>query len=102
MTRLLSFLLIACQPWQAGAESADEALLVQGDYVMTLDPTLGDIDGGELLIRDGRILAVGRDLDAGGARRIDTRGQIVLPGFVDTHSHLYVTTMRGQFRNRDG
>lgn len=97
MTRLLSFLLIACQPWQAGAESADEALLVQGDYVMTLDPTLGDIDGGELLIRDGRILAVGRDLDAGDARR-----QIVLPGFVDTHSHLYVTTMRGQFRNRDG
>ncbi|GAB3461334.1 hypothetical protein [Azotobacter salinestris] len=58
MTRLLSFLLIACQPWQAGAESADEALLVQGGYVMTLDPTLGDMDGGKLLIRDGRILAV--------------------------------------------
>jgi 5-methylthioadenosine/S-adenosylhomocysteine deaminase len=47
-------------------------------------------------------VAVGRKLDAGNARRIDARGQIVLPGIVDTHNHLYVTTMRGQFRNRAG
>ncbi|ACO80130.1 metal dependent hydrolase [Azotobacter vinelandii CA] len=102
MRRLLSLLLTACLPWQAEAATEAEALLVHGGYVMTMDPTLGDIDGGEVLIRDGRIVAVGRGLDAGDAHRIDARGQVVLPGFVDTHSHLYVTTMRGQFRNRDG
>jgi len=102
LTRLLPLLLSAGLPWQAEAGAIDKALLVQGGYVMTMDPALGDIDGGEVLIRDDRIVAVGRDLDAGDARRIDARGQIVLPGFVDTHSHLYVTTMRGQFRNRDG
>lgn len=77
-------------------------ILVHGGHVMTFDPALGDIDGGEVLIRDGRIAAVGRDLEAPGAQRIDARGAVVLPGFVDTHSHLYVTTMRGQFRNAGG
>lgn len=80
---------------------ADE-LLIQGGYVMTMEPDTGDIEDGDVLIRDGRIVAIGRGLKADGARRIDARGQVVLPGFVDTHSHLYVTTMRGQFRNQDG
>lgn len=69
---------------------------------MTMDPALGDIEDGDVLVRDGRIVAVGRDLQAGDARRVDARGQVVLPGFVDAHNHLYVTTMRGQFRNQQG
>lgn len=47
MARLLSLLPIACLSWQAGAGSADEALLVQGGYVMTLDPALGGFGGGD-------------------------------------------------------
>ena len=69
---------------------------------MTMDPALGDIEEGDVLVRDGRIVAVGRNLQAGDARRVDVRGQVVLPGFVDAHNHLYVTTMRGQFRNQQG
>lgn len=69
---------------------------------MTMDPTLGDIEQGDVLIRDGRIVAVGRNLQAADADPVDARGQIVMPGFVDTHNHLYVTTMRGQFRNHQG
>nr|WP_305068797.1 amidohydrolase family protein [Luteimonas sp. Y-2-2-4F] len=84
------------------AAAAEGALLVRGGYVMTMDPALGDLDGGDVLIRDGRIVAVGRDLDASGAQVLDAAGRFVLPGFVDTHSHLYVTTMRGQFRNAQG
>jgi imidazolonepropionase len=48
-------------------------------------------DGG-MLIRDGRIDTVGRSTDiekqAGDAEIIDARGKIVLPGFVDAHTHL--------------
>lgn len=99
-------LILLCSTWDnvIAAQSAQPAqgLLIQGGRVMTMDPALGDIEGGDVLIRDGRIVAVGRDLDAAGARRIDARGQVVLPGFVDAHNHLYVTAMRGQFRNAQG
>ncbi|MBJ7515188.1 MAG: amidohydrolase family protein [Stenotrophomonas sp.] len=82
--------------------SAEEDLLVHGGYIMTMDPAVGDIADGDVHIRDGRVVAVGRDLQAPTARRLDARGGIVLPGFVDTHSHLYTSLMRGQFRNADG
>lgn len=77
-------------------------ILIQNGYVMTMDPALGDLEAADVHVRDGRILAVGRNLKAEGAERISAQGAIVLPGFVDTHSHLYVTTMRGQFRNAAG
>lgn len=51
------------------------SLLIHGGRIMTMDPALGDIDNGEILVREGRIVAVGRDLDAGDARPIDARGQ---------------------------
>jgi len=48
-------------------------------------------DGG-MLIRDGRIDVVGPSTDiqkkAGDAEVIDARGKVVLPGFVDAHTHL--------------
>ncbi|QCB51056.1 dihydroorotase [Rhodococcus sp. PAMC28707] len=42
----------------------------------------------DILIDDGQIVAIGTDLDAGDAEVVDSRGQIVLPGFVDLHTHL--------------
>ena len=77
-------------------------ILIQNGYVMTMDPSIGDIEGADVHVRDGKIVAVGKNLDPEGADRISAHGAIVLPGFVDTHSHLYVTTMRGQFRNAEG
>lgn len=48
------------------------------------------IEGGSVLMRDGKIAAVGRDLDAAGAAVIDARGKWVTPGIIDAHSHLGV------------
>lgn len=102
-TPIAALLLLLCWPWQlANAKEAPTSILIEGGRIMTMDPTLGDIEEGDVLVSDGRIMAVGRNLQAGDARRVDARGQIVLPGFVDAHNHLYVTTMRGQFRNQDG
>ena len=42
----------------------------------------------DIAIEGGRLAAVGRDLPAGGARRIvEARGLAVAPGFVDIHGH---------------
>lgn len=47
------------------------------------------IDGGTVLIRDGRITAVGRDIPIpDGAFVIDATGRWVLPGFVEAHAHM--------------
>jgi len=42
----------------------------------------------DLLLRDGRIEAIGTGLDAGGARVVDADGLVALPGLVDLHTHL--------------
>ena len=38
-------------------------LLIKGGYVVTVDPDLGDLPGGDVLVADGLIAAVGRDLE---------------------------------------
>ena len=43
----------------------------------------------DILVRDGRIEAVGPDLAAAGAEMIDATDMIVMPGFVDTHYHMW-------------
>jgi imidazolonepropionase len=61
---------------------------------------LGIIRDGALLIRDGRIAAVGtrRQIErlAGGrrAKKLDLGGRVVLPGFVDSHTHLVFPASR--------
>lgn len=57
--------------------------------VTVLDGEGGRIDGGAVLFREGKIVAVGRDIVAPeGARVIDGRGNYVTPGVIDVHSHL--------------
>lgn len=45
------------------------------------------IEKGDVLMRDGKIVDVGRGLRAWGATVIDARGRWVTPGIIDVHSH---------------
>lgn len=61
------------------------------------------IDSGDVLIVDGKIAKVGRDLRApGGARIIDGKGRWVTPGIIDVHSHLGVYPSPGVSGLDDG
>jgi len=75
--------------------------IVRGGHVLTMDTGLGDLPGGDVHVRDGAIVAVGRNLDVPGAQAIDARDMIVLPGFVDTHWHLWCTALRQIVRADD-
>lgn len=68
-------------------------LLLRGGIVLSMDPTVGDLEVGDVLIEDGEILAVGRDL-AAEAAELDCSGKIVLPGFVNSHHHMFQTALR--------
>jgi cytosine/adenosine deaminase-related metal-dependent hydrolase len=69
--------------------------LLRGGTIISLDPAVGDLPRGDLLIEDGRIAAVAATLDVTDADVVDTTGKIVLPGFVDTHRHTWQTAFRG-------
>jgi 5-methylthioadenosine/S-adenosylhomocysteine deaminase len=69
--------------------------IVRGAYVVTMDPALGDMPGADVLVRNGDIVAVGENLGAAGVSVIAGQGMVVLPGFVDTHWHLWNSFMRG-------
>jgi 5-methylthioadenosine/S-adenosylhomocysteine deaminase len=73
---------------------AKRPTLLRGGTVLTLDKTLGDFSAGDVLIQDGKIAAVGPSLAANGADIIDAAGMIVMPGFVDTHRHMWQGLLR--------
>ena len=61
-------------------------LLIQNGRV--IDPSQGLDQPADVLVRDGRIAAVGPNLPAPDSQRLDVSGCIIAPGFVDLHSHL--------------
>jgi 5-methylthioadenosine/S-adenosylhomocysteine deaminase len=72
-----------------------DRLLIRGGHVLTLSTSLGEFETGDVLIEDGRIAAVGPDVEASGCEVIDASEAIVMPGFVDTHRHTWQTALRG-------
>ena len=60
---------------------SESSYLIRGARIVGAAPT-------DLLIRDGVVAQVGRDLAAPGARTIDAAGLVALPGLVDLHTHL--------------
>ncbi|MFI9103295.1 amidohydrolase family protein [Streptomyces fildesensis] len=69
--------------------------LITGGTVLTMDPSIGDLARGDVLIDDGRIVEVAERIDAPDAKVIDATDRIVMPGFVDTHRHTWQTAFRG-------
>jgi cytosine/adenosine deaminase-related metal-dependent hydrolase len=60
-----------------------------------MDPEIGTVEGGDVLIADDRIAEVGRSLAVDDARVLDAAGMIVLPGLVNAHLHTWQTGIRG-------
>ncbi|MFB6932892.1 amidohydrolase family protein [Streptomyces chartreusis] len=67
--------------------------VLRGGHVLSMDPDIGDLPQGDVLIEDGRIAAVRPDISAD-AEVLDMTGRIVVPGFVDTHRHTWEASIR--------
>jgi 5-methylthioadenosine/S-adenosylhomocysteine deaminase len=72
----------------------NNSILIRGGTVFTADPRIGDLARGDVLIRDGRILAVDREIPVEDAQIVDATDKIVMPGLIDTHRHMWQTAIR--------
>jgi len=77
-----------------------KTLIRNAALLITMDSSLGASDlgtrvGADLLIENDKIVAVGQHLSDAGAKVVDATGMIVMPGFIDTHNHLWQSLIRG-------
>lgn len=74
-------------------------LLVKNGLIMTMDIERRIIEKGAVVIENDRIISVGKTKDVLKEHKpefvIDAHNKVVIPGFVDTHLHLYQTLLKG-------
>ncbi len=68
--------------------------IIKKAYVLTMDQQLGEIPNGDIHVRDGAIVAVGANLTAPRAEIIQADSMIALPGFIETHWHMWGAVAR--------
>jgi 5-methylthioadenosine/S-adenosylhomocysteine deaminase len=95
---LLTVMLSPLLPLQArAAERAD--VIIRGGWVVTMDGSSRVIENGAVVVRRERIVEVGPLAEVAAkytaARTIDARGRIVMPGLINTHTHVPMVMFRG-------
>jgi 5-methylthioadenosine/S-adenosylhomocysteine deaminase len=80
---------------------AQRGILIKGGVVLTLDRRIGDFAQADVLIEDGKIREVRPNIavSAEAAAVINAANRIVIPGFIDTHSHSYQGLLRNIMPN---
>ena len=82
--------------------AAAESLLIRNVAIVTVDPELGEIPNGDILVHRGVIADIGSHLDVPpGAEIIDGADAIATPGFVDGHRHLWEGLLRNALPDGD-
>lgn len=69
-----------------------EDLLFKNATVWTNEAE-GKIEGADVLVRNGKIAQVGKNISAGGAKVIDATGKHLTAGIIDEHSHIAVASI---------
>src|SRR6516162_9542447 len=82
------------------AERERGNFLIRGGAVITVDPQIGTFSRADVLVKEGLIAQIGQDLVANGAEVIDATDMIVMPGFVDSHYHMWSTLGRNFLADR--
>ncbi len=70
--------------------------LFKNAFVVSCSAKIGDVPGADVLVDGTQIKQVGAKLDGTGAEVVDAAGMILMPGMIDTHSHLWETPFKGR------
>lgn len=98
-----SFLFAQSGPGSRSAKALPDRgeFIIRGATVLSMDAGIGDFVRGDVHVRDGAIIAVAESIVAPNVTSIDARGMICMPGFVDTHWHLWTSICRPIIRADD-
>jgi len=97
----LSFSALAGSPCYSAAQPAQKSvdLLVTGGLVVTMDSSRTILDDGAVAIKGDLIVAVGPRADIesqySANQTIEARGKLIMPGFINGHTHVPMTLLRG-------
>jgi imidazolonepropionase-like amidohydrolase len=84
--RTKAIIIILCWLVAGPAAAADKPLLLKNGNIITVSGAT--VAGGDILIRNGKIAGVGKGLNAPDAETVDLGGRWVMPGIIDSHSHI--------------
>jgi cytosine/adenosine deaminase-related metal-dependent hydrolase len=73
---------------------AGRPILIKGGCVLSLDSSIGDFEKADVLVEGKKIAAVKPNISAPNAQVIDASKCVVMPGFVDTHRHMWEGFLR--------
>lgn len=94
---ILSLIVGWLPSFAIGAERAD--LIIRGGTVVTMDGSSRVIENGAVAIKADRIVAVGSATEIAArystARTINAAGKVVMPGLINTHTHVPMVLFRG-------
>lgn len=89
VTFATALIVVPVSGWSAHAQGTASVTAIRNATVLTV--TKGTIEKGTVVIRNGRIAAVGANVDVPrGATEIDGTGLYLMPGIIDAHSHIAV------------
>jgi len=74
--------------------NASQRLLLKGGTIISMDPRVGDLAKGDVLIEGAKISAVAPTVNAAGAQMIDAANMILVPGLIDCHRHSWEGQLR--------
>ncbi len=91
--------VVAGLMWQSARPGTPVTLVISGGTVVTMDAQATVIENGAVAINGSEIVAVGTADDIArqyaGAEVIDARGQVIMPGLINTHGHAPMVLFRG-------
>ena len=71
-----------------------QRLLLRGGVIISMDPKVGNLAKGDVLIEGKKITAVAANVPAAGAQVIDAGNMILIPGLIDCHRHSWEGQLR--------
>jgi 5-methylthioadenosine/S-adenosylhomocysteine deaminase len=99
MNRVILIVIFAAAAMAWAQTKQDVDLIISGGTVVTMDAAHTIIHDGSVAVRGDSIIAIGPSSEIeqhySSAQVIDARGRLVLPGFINGHTHVPMTLFRG-------